>query len=61
MFKIRVSNFLMIFGRSQEFMGRPTSKHYVLGPWNEILKPRKSDSPIGQTSKKHNSLNLSPN
>ena len=32
MLKLGFSDILMIFGRYQGSMGRPTSKHYVLGP-----------------------------
>ena len=42
-------------------MGRPTSKHDVLGSKNEVLKPRKSDCPIGPPANGHNLLNTSPN
>ena len=59
--KLAFLDFLMIFGHSKGAMGWPISKHYVLGPLNEVLKPRKSDFPIGPTSNNHNSLNMSPN
>ena len=45
----------------QGSMSRPTSKHDVLDPQNEVLKPRKSDCPVSPTSNGHNLLNISPN
>ena len=50
----------MISRHSQGSMDRSTSNNDVLGPWKEVLKPRKSDYPIGPTSNSHNSLNVSP-
>ena len=59
--KIRFSNFLMIFGHSQASMGRPILKHDVLDPSNEVLKPKKSNYPVGPTWNSYNSLNISQN